>query len=45
MTAHPFQTSFTSLPASLPVFPLTGALLLPGGRLHQHLRAALSRDD
>lgn len=28
-----FRTSFTSLPAEFPVFPLPGALLLPRGRL------------
>lgn len=33
MTAHPFHTPFEALPATIPVFPLTGALLLPGGRL------------
>lgn len=33
MTATAFHTPFEALPASLPVFPLTGALLLPGGRL------------
>jgi Lon protease-like protein len=33
VTAHPFSTSFESLPATLPIFPLTGVLLLPGGRL------------
>ena len=35
-----------ALPAILPIFPLTGVLLLPRGRLAaQHLRAALSGDD
>lgn len=33
MTAHPFSTSFDQLPAILPIFPLSGVLLLPGGRL------------
>lgn len=33
MTAHPFSTSFEQLPPTLPIFPLTGVLLLPGGRL------------
>lgn len=30
---NPFETSFDRLPDTLPIFPLTGALLLPGGRL------------
>jgi Lon protease-like protein len=29
----PFDPSFAELPQSLPIFPLTSALLLPGGRL------------
>jgi Lon protease-like protein len=29
----PFDPSFESLPATLPIFPLSGAMLLPGGRL------------
>ncbi len=29
----PFATPFSALPETLPVFPLTGAVLLPGGRL------------
>lgn len=33
MTLSPFDQTFDDLPADLPVFPLTGALLLPGGRL------------
>lgn len=33
MTAHPFSTSFEQLPGTLPIFPLSGVLLLPGGRL------------
>ncbi len=33
MTRSPFDPSFEGLPAILPVFPLDGALLLPGGRL------------
>ncbi|MGE0153866.1 MAG: LON peptidase substrate-binding domain-containing protein [Reyranellaceae bacterium] len=33
MTAHLFSTSYESLPATLPIFPLSGVLLLPGGRL------------
>ena len=33
MSANPFAHRFEDLPASLPVFPLTGVLLLPGGRL------------
>lgn len=28
-----FQTSFDVLPGEIPIFPLSGALLLPGGRL------------
>ena len=30
---NPFETSFDRLPDALPIFPLTGVLLLPGGRL------------
>ena len=33
MSRSPFEPSFEQLPATLPIFPLTGALLLPGGRL------------
>ncbi len=33
MPAAAFQPSFDALPAVIPVFPLAGALLLPGGRL------------
>jgi hypothetical protein len=33
MIKGPFDPSFDQLPARLPVFPLTGVLLLPGGRL------------
>lgn len=33
MTNGPFSPSFDTLPATLPVFPLPGALLLPGGKL------------
>ena len=29
----PFDPGYRALPAALPVFPLTGAVLLPGGRL------------
>ena len=29
----PFEPQFSELPAELPLFPLSGALLLPGGRL------------
>ena len=29
----PFDPIYTELPAALPIFPLTGAVLLPGGRL------------
>lgn len=33
MADSPFSTRFEDLPATLPVFPLTGVLLLPRGRL------------
>lgn len=33
MTRSPFDPGFDDLPEVLPVFPLAGALLLPGGRL------------
>lgn len=33
MTRGPFDPSFEALPPTLPVFPLPGALLLPGGKL------------
>jgi hypothetical protein len=33
MARSPFQPSFDALPAVLPIFPLSGVLLLPGGRL------------
>ncbi|MBM3558322.1 MAG: peptidase S16 [Alphaproteobacteria bacterium] len=33
MNAGPFDLPFDRLPAELPIFPLTGALLLPRGRL------------
>jgi hypothetical protein len=33
MSVNPFAHRFEDLPASLPVFPLTGVLLLPQGRL------------
>jgi uncharacterized protein len=33
MSRSPFEPSFAELPATLPIFPLTGVLLLPGGRL------------
>ena len=29
----PFEPEFSELPSQIPVFPLSGALLLPGGRL------------
>ena len=29
----PFEPLFDELPAQIPLFPLSGALLLPGGRL------------
>lgn len=33
MTRHPFDIEYDALPDEIPIFPLTGALLLPGGRL------------
>ncbi len=33
MSRGPFDPAFNELPASLPIFPLSGVLLLPGGRL------------
>jgi Lon protease-like protein len=33
MTRGPFEPAFDALPANLPIFPLAGALLLPGGKL------------
>jgi hypothetical protein len=33
MTRHPFDPTFDELPTELALFPLTGALLLPRGRL------------
>ncbi|MCC7275538.1 MAG: LON peptidase substrate-binding domain-containing protein [Alphaproteobacteria bacterium] len=33
MSRHPFDPEFAALPRSLPVFPLPGVLLLPGGKL------------
>jgi len=33
MSRNPFDPTFEQLPATLPVFPLTGALLLPRGKL------------
>ncbi len=33
MSSDPFAPTFEALPDSLPIFPLPGALLLPGGRL------------
>ena len=30
---HPFDPAFEQLPEAMPIFPLSGALLLPGGRL------------
>ena len=31
--SNPFAPTFSALPDVLPIFPLTGVLLLPGGRL------------
>ena len=33
MSRGPFDPAFEALPQTLPIFPLSGALLLPGGRL------------
>src|SRR5262249_9188014 len=33
MSVAPYGPSFDTLPATLPIFPLPGALLLPGGKL------------
>jgi Lon protease-like protein len=33
MTRGPFDPAFEALPAEIPVFPLAGVLLLPGGKL------------
>lgn len=33
MAGGPFDPNFDALPRTIPIFPLTGALLLPGGRL------------
>ena len=33
MTRHPFDPAYDELPDELALFPLTGALLLPRGRL------------
>ncbi len=33
MSRSPFDPDFQNLPAEIPVFPLSGVLLLPGGRL------------
>jgi uncharacterized protein len=33
MTGGPFDPEFDTLPRTIPIFPLSGALLLPGGRL------------
>jgi len=32
-SSHPFDPEYDELPGELPVFPLSGVLLLPGGRL------------
>lgn len=53
-TLGPFDPVYKDLPADLPIFPLTNALLLPGGRLPLNVfeprylamvRAALQRPD
>jgi Lon protease-like protein len=53
MTASPFDPGFEALPRVIPIFPLTGALLLPGGQLPLNIfeprylamtRAALAED-
>ncbi len=33
MAGSPFDLSFDELPAVIPIFPLTGVLLLPRGRM------------
>ena len=33
MSGGPFDPAYDALPRTIPIFPLTGALLLPGGRL------------
>ena len=33
MSGHPFDPAFEALPRELPIFPLTGALLLPRGQM------------
>ena len=33
MSVNPFTPPFTSLPGTLPIFPLPGAILLPGAEL------------
>ena len=33
MNRGPFEPNFEDLPKQIPLFPLSGALLLPGGRL------------
>ncbi|HEX6842030.1 MAG TPA: LON peptidase substrate-binding domain-containing protein, partial [Stellaceae bacterium] len=33
MSRSPFAPDFAQLPRTLPIVPLTGVLLLPGGRL------------
>jgi len=37
MSETPAVATFEQLPRTLPIFPLTGALLLPGGRLPLHI--------
>jgi Lon protease-like protein len=32
-SSHPFDPDYDALPGELPIFPLSGVLLLPGGRL------------
>lgn len=32
-SSHPFDPDYDTLPGELPIFPLSGVLLLPGGRL------------
>ena len=33
MSDHPFKQNFEQLPEVLPIFPLSGAVVLPGGSL------------
>ena len=39
MSGGPFRPGFEELPRVVPIFPLPGVLLLPGGRLGLALRS------